>query len=295
MSLTDRFADVLDLGPSTLANTFRHRLRCEAIGQDFLIEVALPPVPPLKGQSLPVVYVLDGNLAFGMTAQVARMIQFGPFPLPQTLVVGIGYDLPPGQAHLAHVLRLRDLTPWADDKALGQFPMPPGLAHGGAEAFLGFIRADVRAFVESRYPASSEDQTLVGMSLSGLFALYALLKAPGEFRRCLAISPALWWAGGKLFDLEAELAGHAKDLPATLFLGAGGLEELHDADSRLVSNLYALQSRLEGRHYPGLTTTLKVFNGETHMSVFPGAVARGLSEVFGGPGDVSDWSRALDR
>jgi hypothetical protein len=31
------------------------------------------------------------------------------------------------------------------------------------------------------------------------------------------------------------------------------------------------------------------------MSVFPGAVTRGLGQVFGGYPDMTDWTRALPR
>ena len=93
--------------------------------------------------------------------------------------------------------------------------------------------------------------------------------------------------------LAAKHAATGADLPAQLFLAAGGLEEAHDHRQRFVSNLYALDARLRGHAYPSLASTLQVFEGETHMSVFPAAVTRGLGAVFGGYPDLTDWSRAL--
>ena len=58
-----------DLGPAVVDWTAAHRLRSETIGQDFLIEVAWPIVPVVRGEKVPVVYVLDGNSNFAMTAQ----------------------------------------------------------------------------------------------------------------------------------------------------------------------------------------------------------------------------------
>jgi predicted alpha/beta superfamily hydrolase len=79
-----------ELGHAVIAWADTFRLRSAAIGQDFLIEVALPPGGVTAGTKLPVVFVLDGNSTFGIAAAGARGIQSGPFPMPPTLVVGIG-------------------------------------------------------------------------------------------------------------------------------------------------------------------------------------------------------------
>jgi pimeloyl-ACP methyl ester carboxylesterase len=47
---------------------------------------------------------------------------------------------------------------------------------------------------------------LFGTSLGGLFALYALLTDPASFDRYVIGSPAIWWDGEMLFDLEARQA-----------------------------------------------------------------------------------------
>jgi len=291
----DDHADVQDLGPATVSRTSRYRLRAAAIDQDFLIKVAWPPGEPEAGQTYPVVYVLDGNTAFAITAQIARSLQSGPFPMPPTLVVGIGYDFetPQDQAQRG-LLRVRDLTPCSDALFEAQYPGGAEVC-GGAAAFLDFIEHEVKPFVASRFPVDGADQTLVGSSLAGLFALYALFSKPEAFQRYVAVSPAIYWGDGKLFALEEAFAATADDLPVHLFLAAGGLEEGHDAHQRFVSNAYQLDARLQARAYPGLDLSLKVFEGETHMSVYFGAVARGLGAVFGGYRDMHDWSRWLRR
>lgn len=290
-----------DLGPAVIDWTASHRIRSEAIGQDFLIEVAWPIGPVAPGEKVPVVYVLDGNAAFAMTVQIARSLQYGPFPLPKTFIVGIGYhDAHGGRGPRPGQLRMRDLTPCNDEPtearlraAPAAWRLPPGLRFGGAGAFLEFIETAVKPFVAGRYPVDRNDETLLGMSAGGLCALYALFTAPETYERYVALSPALYWGGRRLFDLEAQLAARTPDLPANLFLGVGGLEETHDADQRLVSNLYEMEARIRSRAYPSLELDFHVFPEETHMSVFPAGVSRGLSCVFGGPGDVSDWGRAL--
>jgi predicted alpha/beta superfamily hydrolase len=286
--------DFADLGPVTIPWTARYRLRSEIVGQDYQIDVAWPPVAPRDAERLPVVLVLDGNHALPAAVQAARALQAGPFPMAPTLVVGVGYhfERPEDQARWGR-LRVRDFTPCRD--ALFESQYPSGFACGGAERFLDFLDDELTPFLAERLPIDPDDRTLVGASLGGLLALYALLTRPEGFRRCVAVSPAIYWGDGKLFELEAAFAARAADLQASLFLSAGGLEEGHDLRQGFVSNLYRLEAALRARGWPGLDLALKVFEGENHMSVFPGAVARGLGHVFGGYPDMQDWSRALAR
>ncbi len=131
------------------------------------------------------------------------------------------------------------------------------------------------------------------MSLGGMFVMHTLLTAPTTFQRYLAGSPALYWGERRMFEAEAALAATAKDLPARLFMSVGALEEAHDVDCRMVSNLYEMDARLRQRAYPGLDMTFQVFPDETHVSVYPAALARGLTTLFGGHRDIHDWSRRL--
>jgi predicted alpha/beta superfamily hydrolase len=286
---------VEDLGPATVPWTSSYRLRASSIDQDFLIQVAWPPVSPAPGQRFAVVYVLDGNHAFTVASQVARALQSGPFPLPPTLVVGIGYHFEKLEDRARWgILRVRDFSPCTDALFEAQYS-GAAVACGGALAFLDFLESEVKPFIASRYPVDRNDQTLTGASLGGLFALYTLFTAPSAFQRYVAISPAIYWGERKLFELEAELAAKATDLPVHLFLAAGGLEEAHDAQQKFVSNLYEVEAKLRARAYPGLDMSLRIFEGETHMSVYFGALARGLGAVFGGYRDMHNWSRWLQR
>ncbi|MFO1012695.1 MAG: alpha/beta hydrolase-fold protein [Caulobacteraceae bacterium] len=281
------------LGPATLNWSQTWRLHSKIIGQDFLIEGSYPPVAPAPGEKFPAVFVLDGNQTFGMTAGLARAVQSGPFPLPPTLVIGIGYHFErPEEMREAGRLRIRDFTPCSDALYEQQYAGTL-VATGGADDFLAFIETELKPFLAGRLPIDLNDTTLAGTSLGGFFSLYAMLKATGAFRRHIAISPAIYWGGGKLFEMEAALAEQAQDLPVALHLAAGGLEEGHDPRSGLVSNTYQMEARLRRRRYPGLELSLRVHEGETHMSVFPGAMTWGLGQVFGGYRDMSDWERWL--
>jgi predicted alpha/beta superfamily hydrolase len=278
-------------GPVTLPGTASYRLAARYIDQTFQIDVAAPSKSDAK---LPVIYVLDGGMSFAMVAQIVGMLRLDTAgkPLPPIIVVGIGYPAETDSNRRNQSLRLRDLTPthdaWYVDmarKAPGPFTLPPDIEPGGGPAFLKFIQEDVNPFIEARYPVDTSDQTLVGMSLGGLFTLSALFHAPEKFRRYVALSPSLWWDSGTMFKTEEAYAGRAKDLAVDLYLSIGGLEELMDIRGRMVSNVYRLESLLRHRKYPGLKLSTDVFPEETHMSVFPASVTRGLRSVFHLRGD----------
>src|SRR3546814_17154394 len=92
------------------------------------ISVAAPAVEaPTAG--VPVLYVVDGDMLFGLAAEIARAVS-SVAGFPAHYVVGIGYD-----AAYAHFLKRRtaDLTPPIGAEALER---PGGLdaAHGGAQS-----------------------------------------------------------------------------------------------------------------------------------------------------------------
>lgn len=278
-----------DLGRASISGTRAYALTSRASGRTYLIEVARPGVPAPPDWRLPVVYVLDGNGAFGLAVQTARMLQMQANGLPPLLVVGIGYRFDQAEdAAVRHGLgRSLDFSPSVDAFALERttsafaaLGVPTPVEHGGANAFLAFIEEELKPFIAARYAADPADQTLVGMSLGGLFALHALFSAPGAFRRAVVVSPALWWDGGVIQREEAALAGRMIDLPLDLFLAVGALEEADGELFQPVSHLARMHAALSSRRYPGLRLTHQVFPEETHMSVLPGALSRGLRVVF---------------
>ena len=260
----------------------RHKLRSEKIGETFVIDVAWPEFGVSRDQALPVIYVMDANTVFGIAVQAGRFLQNAK-EMPPALIVGVGYDLGETRPRSAYgALRTRDLTPSIDEGFLAkmtsdgvsrsEIEADPPMA--GAEAFLDFLIGEVRPFIASLYMIDDADQTLVGSSLGGLFSLHALLTRPGAFQRHVANSPSLWWRNRELLEREARSA----NLTGRLFISVGALESGPDWEG--VRDTMALARTMEERH-PELALTFHVFEGETHTSVIPGALSRGLREVFG--------------
>jgi len=285
-----------DLGTASIRGSKSFSLASRHVEQTFVIDVAPPAMPMSPDRPVPVVFVLDGDAVFGIVAQTSLYLQLDPGGLPPVLVVGIGYPAV-GDSRAGQGQRTRDLTPSVDRRYLAMlraapppFTLPPDIEPGGAARFLAFIKDELVPCLAERYPIDLNDQTIVGMSLGGLFALHVLFSAPSSFRRYVAASPALWWDDRLLFREEADLAAAASDLAADVYLSVGGLEETGDATARMVGNLDDLGAVLGRRGYPNLRLTSQVFADETHMSVFPMAVSRGLRAVFGRNAAGATWA-----
>jgi predicted alpha/beta superfamily hydrolase len=272
---------------ASIAQSRRYHLVSATVGESFQIDVALPAVAPPNGQPLPVVYVMDANSVFGIAAQTIRFLQQGD-QVPSALLVGVGYRLGGVQRSRASygALRTRDFTPsvdlsWSALIAEAQQGQPDnhGIRRGGGAAdFLTFLVEELRPFIAEHYDIDTRDQTLVGSSLGGAFCLYAMLARPGAFQRYVANSPALWWGDHELFQLEERLANTASDLSAALFLSVGGQET--DPRWSMVDDMKHMAARLAARGYPSLSLTSHIFEGESHTSVIPAALSRGLRAVL---------------
>ena len=221
-----------ELGRASITGSRSYSLKSRNVDQTFQIDVARPSSRLAEGQKLPVVYVLDGNGCFGLATQTARMLQDGG--LAPSLIVGIGYRFDPARPLRAQYFetRTRDYTPTADEtwlemskQELAKQGSEVNATTGGAPAFLRFIEEELKPFVAARYLVDEKDQTLTGMSLGGLFTLYAFFEAPQNFARYAAFSPSLWWDRRMLFGNEAALAARTKDVAARMFLSVGEQEE----------------------------------------------------------------------
>lgn len=294
--------------PASIPNSALHLLESKNVNQVFRIYVAKPlrfGVVDSPGTRYPVIYTLDADGEFGTVAETVRMAAFGAGEMPAAFVVGIGY--PVGSMVETLNLRTRDYTPTADTgfarfaAALwgnGEAPTP-----GGAEAFLKFIRDELKPFIEKNYSVKSDDATLIGHSFGGLFATYALFHQPDTFQRYVIASPSLWWDGKVSFEYEKRYAAEHKDLAAKVYLSVGGLESQAEFKKdfakypapmqaamtayytsagypEMVELLGPFARALAGRKYPSLTVTSYVFPDETHASVMPMIASRGLRTVF---------------
>lgn len=293
----------------SLENTEVRRLHSKIVGEDFRLLIFRPfERPGSGGGPYPVLYLLDGQIAFPMVRQIVLSLQSG-FEMPPVFIVGIDYA---EGRRAAMQGRTRDFTPTADPvfvKHARQWGAagPGDEASGGASAFLEFIREELQPFIEGNYPVAADDATIIGASFGGLFAAYTLFHRPDTFERYILSSPSLWWGGRVTFEHEARFAAKHEDLAARVFIGVGGNEtEAHDEEyltrlpAPIRASMLAFKDAMKGsaqmleavepfvrilrsRNYPSLNMSFHVFPEETHGSVPPMVISRGLRELFRQP------------
>ena len=247
-----------------IPDTERRVLSSEFVDDEFKIHVYLPRYYPEKGRTYPVVYLLDAEYSFGCVAYVARRLIKGG-EIPPVIVVGVSYEVPYEDFYRR---RERDYTPTAVD--LERFP-----AAGHAGEFFKFLEKELIPFINSTYQTEPNDRALIGLSFSGLFCTWALLDHPGLFYRYVIISPSLWWDDRASFRYEEAYAKKHKSLPARVYLTAGE----NDGPS-IVRDIPRMMDRLKSRGYTGFVLGGGLLEDETHRTIFPNAVTKGLRFVF---------------
>ncbi|QIB66999.1 alpha/beta hydrolase [Kineobactrum salinum] len=267
-------------------------------GRTYRIFVAKPPAAaPMPPEGYPVVYLNDGDFNFH-TAADALMMQSIGLEIKPAYLIGIGYGK--GWETAART-RMADLLPFPPDPAthatLETSPLTKGATYGEAEAFHRFLTEELRPQIEAAYPVDHSDTALWGHSFGGLFALHVLFNHPEAYRTFLINSPSINWNNGAILKDEAKLAAQlavGKGAPRVLFT-AGEFEEkladhvkIHPGATReqmqakmtafgMITQVRALANRLESLDAPaGTEVKIIVFAGETHLSVIPAAISRGL-------------------
>lgn len=282
---------------SPLPDTDVQYLRSEQVGDEFKILVGHSGA----SGSTPahVLFMGDAWANFGTAVETIRLLNDAG-DLPHLLVVAVGYRVAKMEDN--YPLRSRDFTPSVDPTS-GE---PDTANTGGASRFLAFLRDDLKPWVRERYGVDTDDSTLFGYSLGGLFATYVLLNEPATFRRYGIGSPALDWGKGLMFDREAEYARTHDDLPAKVFFSVGAYENT-EGDRRWRAQLPAgrrsqagasaegdplfdavadterMVASLRGRRYPSLDIEYEVLPGEYHQTAPPVALSRSLRFLFDAP------------
>ena len=233
------------------------------VGQNYHLFVALPEDYATSNQSYPVVYLLDGNVMFGMAAGLTPGLHWSR-EAPELIVVGIGYDV-------------KSFAEWGRQRER-EYKMPDvrdAPPDSYADRFLAALTQEIVPFIDANYRTVPSDRSLYGYSSSGFFVLYALFQQPGAFRRYLAGSGSLYLAVPYLIERGEHLLGRQTADPIQLYLSVG---ELEDFQFPFFDTLVAY---LGDGQVPGLTLITEVFPGERHSSEGVALTyLHGLREVY---------------
>ena len=250
-----------------LDNTEQFSITSEYVkGENYLIQVGLPFGYSSSHKTYPVIYVLDGDYAFGITKGITDLLMIGK-EIKGIIVVGISY----GKGVFAwSIKRTRDLTPGHDTI------FAKGQNTGGADNFLKFVQYELFPAVNKNYRTDPDSSAICGESLGGLLNSYILWKQPELFKGYIIISPSLIWDNKSVLKLESEYFVNHKELNKAVYIAYGSL----DSKEVIISPATELIKVIQMHNYRGLRLVTRVFEGETHMSVPSVAITNGLKTLF---------------
>lgn len=266
--------------------------------RDYRLLVSIPNKPaPNEGH--PVVYLIDGNLHFGIAVDTMRIQACWP-DTRDAVIVGIGY--PTDSVADALALRMDDLTtplrePMASTPWFRKMPPPPH-GYGKMDDYLRMVDEEIKPRVAEIVNVDTSDQTLMGHSLGGLTALHALFRRTASFQHFVAIAPSIWFNHREILDHEAGFVARVRggevsaralisvgELESTLRYPAVGADKLPASKAdfqemveycRMVPNTQELGARLAAEQRPGFTVQTVIHMGDDHNMVPPAGIARGI-------------------
>ena len=247
--------------PVALSNTEQRTITASKIGRSFDLFISLPENYYTAKQTYPVLYVLDA-WHFPLMAFLQDNNVYSE-RMPPVIIVNVGQS--PASDTMA--LRAQDFSPTPIPQSLGG-------GGGGAAAFLDFLEHELIPFIDRTYRTNPADRALLGHSMGGKFALYALEQRPGLFQRIVAASPALF-ADDPLMDNAARHALSALPAPVRLDLSVGSDDELG-----FTKTTTAFAHLLDELKPKGLDYRFKVYPRENHNSVRLASFPAGLYWVY---------------
>jgi len=154
------------------------------------VDVYLPASYSAGRGRYPVVYMQDGqnlsdpDLAFAGTWALESVLDDLADRGTEAIVVGI---------HHAGEGRIDEYSPFADSRHGG----------GGGEAYLDFLVETLKPRIDRlvRSRPGRESTVILGSSMGALISLYALICRGEVFGGAGVMSPALWFAQGRIFDV----------------------------------------------------------------------------------------------
>jgi predicted alpha/beta superfamily hydrolase len=250
-------------GKDNLYNTQVKIYQSEIIEDDFYLYISLPDDYGKSDKKYPVLYLLDGDIAFGMAASIARYLQFGN-TIPELIIVGIGYGaLKKNEGNM----RSRDYTVSSKRGRTGT---------GGAPKFREFLKEELIPYIDNTYRTNPNNRTINGYSLGGLFATYTLFTEPDLFNYYIIGSPHLSWDEYRIFTVQEQAFQKMDDIKAKIFISVGSEED----EEKYFNPIDEMVTLIDEKGYESLKMETKVFDGGTHLICPPETLAYGLVSVF---------------
>lgn len=225
----------------------------------------------------PVIVTLDADYSFPIVANHLEHLADRMNQAPEAIVVSVAYPgvYPDHDRYRAE--RTRDYTPvfWPD----GGYGPKFQAASGGGPKFLRMLAEEALPLIDRLFQTDPDDRTLVGHSYGGLFGAWVLQTQPQLFNRYLLVSPSLWYADRMMLTADTVLSASITR-KTRVYLGVGSWEEQPERGGYMVSQLEQYAARLTALKNPDLIVKHRVFEDETHASIFPACFSTGIRHLF---------------
>lgn len=243
-------------------------------GRDYQVFVSLPASYDDRPQrEYPVLYVTDADYAFPVARQIARRLNGEGARVQDFILVGLSYAK--GETGMSS--RRRDYTP----TPAGSPGAPPEAVHGGAEAYIAYVRDQVLGFIEGRYRTASDRRIFLGHSYGGLLGTQIMLTEPTMFSAYILGSPSYWYDQHAMAKLEKAYARQHDDLPAKVYMYVGQYEQVrYGKQYDMVTDARAMTAALSSHGYRSLGLKLEVLDDEDHLSIAPRGMTHGLLQML---------------
>jgi predicted alpha/beta superfamily hydrolase len=238
-----------------LGNTIS--LESEVLNEERDFYVYLPTGYEQSDEKYPVMYVLDGETKFTISAAIANFLANNR-QIPQMIVVGI-----------PNVARNRDFTPTVSKQMN---------VSGGADNFVGFLDNELTTFIDTAY-RTHDYQILFGHSLCGMFSVYTLFAYPDLFDAYIAASPYLMYDDEFVVKKAKDALNSHSDFTNQIYMSIGD-------EPTYFNSLENLKSVL--KNTSGINWILQKYEDEDHRSIPFRTIADGLEYIF------SDWQLTND-
>ena len=239
-------------------------IHSKIIDDDYYLYIKLPKNYEETNNTYPVIYLLDGDIAFTMAWSTVRYLQYGKH-LPEVIIVGIGYGslLSSDEENM----RERDYTisELADRKN-----------SGGGENFLNFLKTELIPYIDSEYRTNPLKRVINGYSFGGLLVMYSFIKENDLFSGYVAGSPYLSTDVEYLQKLLIEKSEIMKNSKAKLFISYGELED-EKKYSKPINRIVEYLSEIQ---FDETNIQKRIFEGGSHFTCPSEAMVYGLKYLF---------------
>lgn len=235
------------------------KLQSSHVNEERTINVWLPKNYVENTSPFPTLYMADGGIEedFPHIANTLEQL-IRENKIPPMILVGI-----------QNTQRRRDLT----GKTVVERDKSIAPIVGESQKFRNFIQYELIPEIEIRYKTTNE-RSIIGESLAGLFVVETLIEAPNLFKNYIAFDPSLWWNNSYLVKKAAE--GNTANFQQTkrFWFAGSNAKDIYKNTKKLAA-IFTKQNSAQLEWYYSPEPKLK------HATIFRATKEKALIWTFG--------------